>query len=73
MIKRFICRRSRYRSQYFEGGRVLTAAISATDIALHDLVAKAAIHGSSDMFVGRNQFTSFPLLTWMTQWGLGIM
>jgi galactonate dehydratase len=29
-----------YRSQYFEGGRVLTAAISAIDIALHDLVAK---------------------------------
>ncbi|MCZ6634933.1 MAG: mandelate racemase/muconate lactonizing enzyme family protein, partial [bacterium] len=25
-----------YRSQYFEGGRVLTAAISAIDIALHD-------------------------------------
>ena len=30
-----------YRSQYFEGGRVLTAAISAIDIALHDLVAKS--------------------------------
>lgn len=30
-----------YRSQYFEGGRVLTAAISAIDIALHDLKAKA--------------------------------
>ncbi len=29
-----------YRSQYFEGGRVLTAAISAIDIALYDLVAK---------------------------------
>jgi galactonate dehydratase len=29
-----------YRSQYFEGGRVLTAAISAVDIALHDVVAK---------------------------------
>ena len=29
-----------YRSQYFEGGRVLTAAISAIDIALHDLVGK---------------------------------
>jgi galactonate dehydratase len=29
-----------YRSQYFEGGRVLTAAISAIDIALHDLVAR---------------------------------
>jgi galactonate dehydratase len=30
-----------YRSQYFEGGRVLTAAQSAIDIALHDLKAKA--------------------------------
>ena len=29
-----------YRSQYFEGGRVLTAAISAIDIALHDIVAQ---------------------------------
>ena len=30
-----------YRGQYFEGGRVLTAAISAIDIALHDIVAKS--------------------------------
>jgi galactonate dehydratase len=30
-----------YRSQYFEGGRVLTAAISAIDIALHDLVSRS--------------------------------
>lgn len=30
-----------YRSQYYEGGRVLTAAISAIDIALHDIKAKA--------------------------------
>ncbi|MEM6632912.1 MAG: mandelate racemase/muconate lactonizing enzyme family protein [Bacteroidota bacterium] len=30
-----------YRSQYFEGGRVLAAAISAIDIALHDIKAKA--------------------------------
>ena len=29
-----------YRSQYFEGGRVLTAAISAIDIALHDIAGK---------------------------------
>ena len=29
-----------YRSQYFEGGRVLTAAISAIDIALHDVLAR---------------------------------
>lgn len=30
-----------YRSQYFEGGRVLTAAISAIDIALHDALARS--------------------------------
>ena len=30
-----------YRGQYFEGGRVFTAAISAIDIALHDVVGKA--------------------------------
>jgi galactonate dehydratase len=30
-----------YRGQYFEGGRVVTAAISAIDIALHDLVARS--------------------------------
>ena len=30
-----------YRSQYFEGGRVLVAAISAIDIALHDIKGKA--------------------------------
>lgn len=29
-----------YRSQYFEGGRVLTAAMSAIDIALHDILGK---------------------------------
>lgn len=29
-----------YRSQYFEGGRVLSAAISAIDIALHDIKGK---------------------------------
>jgi galactonate dehydratase len=30
-----------YRSQYFEGGRVLLAALSAIDIALYDIAAKA--------------------------------
>ncbi len=29
-----------YRSQYFEGGRVISAAISSIDIALYDIVAK---------------------------------
>ena len=30
-----------YRSQYFEGGRILTGALSAIDIALHDIKGKA--------------------------------
>lgn len=30
-----------YRGQYFEGGRVLTAAMSAIDVALYDLVARS--------------------------------
>ncbi len=30
-----------YRSQYFEGGRTLTAAISAIDMALYDIAGKA--------------------------------
>ena len=30
-----------YRGQYFEGGRILTGAMSAIDIALHDIVAKS--------------------------------
>lgn len=30
-----------YRSQYFEGGRVLAAAISAIDIALYDILGKS--------------------------------
>lgn len=30
-----------YRSQYFEGGRILAGAISAIDIALHDIAGKA--------------------------------
>jgi galactonate dehydratase len=29
-----------YRSQYFEGGRVLSAAISAIDLALHDIMGR---------------------------------
>jgi galactonate dehydratase len=32
-----------YRSQYFEGGRVLTGAISAVDIALYDIAGKAQL------------------------------
>ena len=36
-----------YRGQYFEGGRVLTAAISAIDIALHDISCWAASTATS--------------------------
>jgi galactonate dehydratase len=40
-LKRGALWQEMYRSQYFEGGRVLTAAISAIDIALHDIAGKA--------------------------------
>jgi galactonate dehydratase len=54
-----------YRSQYFEGGRVLTAAISAVDIALHDLKAKALGVPVCDLLGGRQRdqvecFASLP-------------
>jgi len=44
-----------YRSQYFEGGRVLTAAMSAIDIALHDLVGKALGVPVYDLLGGRHR------------------
>jgi galactonate dehydratase len=44
-----------YRSQYFEGGRVLTAAISAIDIALHDIKAKALGIPVYDLLGGRQR------------------
>lgn len=44
-----------YRSQYFEGGRVLSAAISAIDIALHDLVGKALGVPVYDLLGGRQR------------------
>lgn len=57
-----------YRSQYFEGGRILTGAISAIDIALHDLVAKALnvpvyqlIGGKQRDFIPAFATTSSPL------------
>ncbi len=54
-----------YRSQYFEGGRVLTAAISAIDIALHDLVAKTLNVPVHQLLGGAHRdrvecFASFP-------------
>jgi len=50
-----------YRSQYFEGGRVLTAAISAIDIALHDIKAKSLNLPVYELLGGkqRNQIPCF--------------
>lgn len=39
-LKRGALWQEMYRSQYFEGGRTLTAAISSIDIALYDIVGK---------------------------------
>jgi galactonate dehydratase len=44
-----------YRSQYFEGGRTLAAAISAIDIALHDLAGKALGVPVYDLLGGRHR------------------
>lgn len=44
-----------YRSQYFEGGRVLQAAISAIDIALHDIKAKALNVPVYDLLGGKQR------------------
>ena len=44
-----------YRSQYFEGGRVLSAAISAIDIALHDIKGKALGVPVCDVLGGRQR------------------
>src|SRR5712692_2983078 len=44
-----------YRSQYFEGGRVLAAALSAIDIALHDIVGKALSVPVYQLFGGKQR------------------
>ncbi len=44
-----------YRSQYFEGGRVLQAAISAIDIALHDIKGKALGVPVHDLLGGKQR------------------
>ena len=56
-----------YRSQYFEGGRVLLAAQSAIDIALHDIKAKALGVPVYDLLGGKQRdriptFASTPSL-----------
>ena len=57
-----------YRSQYFEGGRVLLAAQSAIDIALHDIKAKALGVPVYDLLGGKQRdviptFASTPSIT----------
>ena len=44
-----------YRSQYFEGGRALTAAIGAIDIALYDIAGKALGVPVYELLGGRNR------------------
>ena len=44
-----------YRGDYFEGGRTITAAISAVDIALHDLVGKALGVPVYDLLGGKHR------------------
>ncbi len=44
-----------YRSQYFEGGRVLQAAISAIDIALYDIKGKALGVPVHDLLGGKQR------------------
>jgi galactonate dehydratase len=46
-----------YRSQYFEGGRTMTAAISAIDIALHDIVGKKLGVPVYELLGGKNRET----------------
>jgi galactonate dehydratase len=48
-----------YRSQYFEGGRVLLAAQSAIDIALHDIAGKA-LNVPVHQLLGGKQRDSIP-------------
>ena len=50
-----------YRSQYFEGGRTITAAISAIDLALHDIKGKALKVPVYELLGGkqRNQVPTF--------------
>ena len=50
-----------YRSQYFEGGRTISAAISAIDLALHDIKGKALNVPVYELLGGkqRNQVPTF--------------
>jgi len=46
-----------YRSQYFEGGRVITAALSAIDLALHDIKGRRLGVPVHDLLGGRQRET----------------
>src|SRR5688500_19360126 len=50
-----------YSSQYFEGGRVLTAAISAIDIALNDNKGKALSVPEYDLLSSKHRSTELGL------------
>ena len=63
-----------YRSQYFEGGRVLTAAISAIDVALHDVVARSLDVPVYQLLGGAQRHHVPCFTTWerpTRPWGLG--
>lgn len=55
-----------YRSQYFEGGRVLTAAISAIDIALYDIIGKK-LNVPVYQLLGGKQRNNIPLFATAVQ------
>jgi galactonate dehydratase len=58
-----------YRGQYFEGGRVLTAAISAIDIALYDIKGKSLGVSVYELLGGRqrNHVDCFASLRFTTE------
>ena len=49
-----------YRSQYFEGGRVLAGAISAIDVALYDIKGKALGVPVYELLGGKHRDRSRP-------------
>ena len=62
-----------YRSQYFEGGRTLTAAISAIDIALHDIAGKKLGVPVYQLLGGRQRdwvpcFATVQAPSWCSTW-----
>ena len=62
-----------YRSQYFEGGRTLTAAISAIDIALHDIVGKKLGVPVYELLGGKHRHTVPVFATTSQPYGQGMI